>query len=99
MTNGKVRVLIADDEPLARERLRTLLGREEWLELVAECPTGTDAIDAIGRLEPDLVFLDAGLNVKFRQRKGDDINAACGQLRRRTPPLSQIESPVPPSVA
>jgi two-component system LytT family response regulator len=58
MTNGKVRVLVADDEPLARERLRTLLAREDWVDLVAECPNGTEAIDAIGRLQPDLVLLD-----------------------------------------
>ena len=32
MTNGKVRVLVADDEPLARERLRTLLAPVDWLE-------------------------------------------------------------------
>jgi len=58
MTNGRVRVLVADDEPLARERLRLLLSREEGIELVAECPNGTDAIEAIDRLQPDLVFLD-----------------------------------------
>ena len=58
MTNGRVRVLVADDEPLARERLRLLLLREEGIELVAECPNGTDAIEAIDRLQPDLVFLD-----------------------------------------
>jgi two-component system, LytTR family, response regulator len=56
--NGRVRVLVADDEPLARERLRTLLAREDWVELVGECPNGTEAIDAITRLKPDLVFLD-----------------------------------------
>jgi two-component system LytT family response regulator len=58
MTNARVRVLVADDEPLARERLRSLLAPEEWLEIVAECPNGLDAIEAIGRLQPDLVFLD-----------------------------------------
>jgi chemotaxis response regulator CheB len=58
MTNGKIRVLVADDEPLARERLRTLLAREDWLEIVAECPNGPETIDSIGRLQPDLVFLD-----------------------------------------
>jgi len=58
MTNGRVRVLVADDEPLARERLRLLLSREEGIDLVAECPNGTEAIDAIDRLQPDLVFLD-----------------------------------------
>jgi two-component system LytT family response regulator len=58
MTNGKVRVVLADDEPLARERLRTLLAPEDWLEIVAECPNGTAAIESIERLHPDLVFLD-----------------------------------------
>jgi two-component system LytT family response regulator len=58
MTNGKVRVLVADDEPLARERLRVLLSREDWLEVVAECPNGTEAIASIDKLQPDLVFLD-----------------------------------------
>jgi two-component system LytT family response regulator len=58
MTNGRVRVLVADDEPLARERLRLLLSREDGIDLVAECPNGTDAIEAIDRLQPDLVFLD-----------------------------------------
>jgi DNA-binding LytR/AlgR family response regulator len=37
MTNGKVRVLVADDEPLARERLRTLLAPKR-LEVVASAP-------------------------------------------------------------
>jgi two-component system LytT family response regulator len=57
-TNGRVRVLVADDEPLARERLRTLLAHEDWVELIGECPNGLEAIDAISRLKPDLVFLD-----------------------------------------
>jgi two-component system LytT family response regulator len=55
---AKIRVLVADDEPLARERLRTLLSGEDWLELVAECQDGMQAIEAIPRLQPDLVFLD-----------------------------------------
>ena len=44
------RVLVADDEPLARERLRMLLAAEPWLELVAECQNGPEAIDAIQAL-------------------------------------------------
>ena len=36
------------------------------------------------------ILLEAGINVKFRQRKGDAINAACGQLRRSQPPLISI---------
>ena len=52
------RVVIADDEPLARERLKMLLTGQTDLQLVAECQDGTSAIDAIRRLQPDLVFLD-----------------------------------------
>src|SRR4051812_44846821 len=52
------RVLIADDEPLARERLRMLLEGQEGLTVVAECADGPSAIEAIRRTTPDLVFLD-----------------------------------------
>jgi len=54
----RTRVLIADDEPLARERLRTLLSGAKWVELVAECQNGLEAIEGIERHQPDLVFLD-----------------------------------------
>ena len=53
-----VRALIADDEPLARERLRTLLATESWIEVVGEAVGGTETIAAIQKLRPDLVFLD-----------------------------------------
>ena len=56
--SGRTRVLIADDEPLARERLRMLLANEEWIELAGECANGLDAVTAIQKLKPDLVFLD-----------------------------------------
>lgn len=55
---GRIRTLIADDEPLARERLRALLARHADIEIVGECTNGADAIDAIGELQPDLVLLD-----------------------------------------
>jgi two-component system, LytTR family, response regulator len=54
----RIRVLIADDEPLARERLRTLLKSEDWVEVVSECHDSTETIKAIEELRPDLVFLD-----------------------------------------
>ena len=58
MNQPRTRVVVADDEPLARERLRSLLSSEDWLEVVAECQNGTETIETIGRLQPDLVFLD-----------------------------------------
>ncbi len=52
------RILIVDDEPLARERLRDLLRSEPSAELIGECTNGPDAIAAIRRDRPDVVFLD-----------------------------------------
>ena len=54
----KARVVIADDEPLARERLRDLLRREPDVEVVAEAGDGRAALEAITQHNPDLVFLD-----------------------------------------
>jgi two-component system LytT family response regulator len=52
------RVVIADDEPLARERLRQLLARHPGWEVAAECADGPAAVAAIGAARPDLVLLD-----------------------------------------
>ena len=54
----KLSILIVDDEPLARERLRTLLAVEPETEILAECANGRDAVAAVKRQRPDLLFLD-----------------------------------------
>jgi two-component system LytT family response regulator len=53
-----VRVLIVDDEPLPRERVRTLLLEHADMEVVGECADGRTAVEAILALRPQLVFLD-----------------------------------------
>ncbi|HEY7697892.1 MAG TPA: LytTR family DNA-binding domain-containing protein [Vicinamibacteria bacterium] len=53
-----IRALIADDEPLARKKIRTLLEREPDVEVAGECGSGPEAARLIRELEPDLVFLD-----------------------------------------
>lgn len=53
-----LRVLIVDDEELARQRLRRLLDAEADVEIVGEAGDGRAAVDAIQRHAPDLVFLD-----------------------------------------
>lgn len=68
----KITTLIVDDEPLARERIRTLLEGEEEFEVVGECGDGADAIDAVQRLRPDLVFLD----IQMPEIDGFDMLAA-----------------------
>jgi two-component system LytT family response regulator len=50
--------LIVDDEPLARERLRTLLADRAAIDVIGECATGAEAVDAIRRQRPELVLLD-----------------------------------------
>jgi len=54
----KIRALIVDDEPLARQRMRQLARDEPALELVGECASAVEALAEIQRQEPDLLFLD-----------------------------------------
>lgn len=53
-----MRVIIVDDEFLARALLREYLAAWPDIEIVAECANGFEAVKAIGELRPDLVFLD-----------------------------------------
>ncbi len=54
----KFRVLVVDDEAPARARIRSFLAAEKDFELVGECARGGEAVEAIRREKPDLVFLD-----------------------------------------
>jgi two-component system, LytTR family, response regulator len=59
VARGKtLRVLIVDDEALARQRLEDLLSHQENVEIVGMADNGTAAISSIRTLNPDLVFLD-----------------------------------------
>jgi two-component system LytT family response regulator len=53
-----MRVMIVDDEDLARGLVREFLASHPDIDIVAECANGFDAVKAITELEPDLVFLD-----------------------------------------
>jgi two-component system, LytTR family, response regulator len=52
------RVLIVDDEKLSRNRLRRLLSSDATVDVVAECPTGQEALDFLSQSAVDIVFLD-----------------------------------------
>jgi two-component system LytT family response regulator len=53
-----LRTLIVDDEAVARRRIRRLLGPERDVTIVGECSNGSEALNAVQRETPDLVFLD-----------------------------------------
>ena len=59
------RTIIIDDESLARERLKTLLDGNEFIDIIACAKNGIEAVELINEKKPDLIFLDIqmpGLN-------------------------------------
>ncbi len=58
MSGERLRVVLVDDEPLARRALREVLDADDDLEVVAECVDGEDALQAIRQQRPDLLLLD-----------------------------------------
>jgi two-component system LytT family response regulator len=60
----RIRVLIVDDEHLARVRIRDLLKSRTEIDIVGECDNSFDAIEAVRRYAPDLVFLDVQMPEK-----------------------------------
>lgn len=53
-----LRVLVVDDEPLAREKIRGMVADDLDVRIVGECANGAEAIEAIQELQPDLLLLD-----------------------------------------
>ena len=64
-----IRTLIVDDEPAARNRIARLLATETDIELVGECRNGQEAIEAVQKHRPDLMFLD----VQMPQMNGLEV--------------------------
>jgi len=72
-----LRVLIVDDEPLARQRLQRMLRAEDDLKLLPACADGPAAISAVLEQQPDLLFLD----VQMPGMNGFEVLAAVGAER------------------
>jgi two-component system, LytTR family, response regulator len=73
----KIRALIVDDEPLAREGIRMRLAQEPDIAVIGECSNGRQAVTLIERDSPDLVFLD----VQMPKLDGFGVIAAIGARR------------------
>jgi two-component system, LytTR family, response regulator len=74
MTRSSLRIIIVDDETLARKRLRSLLQRQEGLEVVAEASNGPEAVEAVLEHSPDLLFLD----IQMPEMNGFEVLEALG---------------------
>ena len=76
-----LKVVVADDEPMGRQRLTRMLQDEPEVEVVACCSSGQEALEAIRRHEPDLAFLDIqmpgldGFGVVRALEEGDRLPA------------------------
>ena len=68
------RLLIVDDEDLARQRVHSLLAPRSDFEVVGECATGAEAVRAIRELQPDVVLLD----VQMPELDGFDVISEIG---------------------
>src|SRR5689334_13179661 len=74
MIDQPLRVLVIDDEALARQRLSTLLSRVPDVQIVGECQNGLEAVAGIRAHAPDLVFLD----VQMPELDGFDVITEVG---------------------
>jgi two-component system, LytTR family, response regulator len=70
-----IRTIVVDDEPAARSRLVRLLGQDPEIEVLGECRNGTEAVEAITKHKPDLVFLD----VEMPQMNGFEVVTRVGK--------------------
>lgn len=75
----RIRVLVVDDEPLARSNISVLLCDDPEIEMVSECGSGVEALAEIRTAKPDLVFLD----VQMPECDGFDVLELLG---RELPP-------------
>ena len=78
MSTSLIRAILADDEPLARARLRRLLLEEPDIRVVAECESGLETLEAMAREPTDVVFLD----IQMPAMDGFEVVAALAAASR-----------------
>jgi two-component system LytT family response regulator len=88
----QIRTILADDETAARSRLRRLLSQYPQIQIIGEAANGLEAVEAIERLRPGLLFLDVqmpGLN-GFEVLKG----LSSGSMNTRWRHFERARSPI-----
>ncbi len=82
MSNAKIRILLADDHPIVRQGLRTLLEAQPGWQVVDEASDGREAVEKARSLDPDIVLLDVGMPTM------NGLEAS--RVIRKTAPRSEI---------
>lgn len=77
----KIRTIVVDDEPLARRGLMVRLAQFAQLEIIQECSSGREAVEAIQNEQPDLVFLD----IQMPGLSGFDVIRKLDEADRKLP--------------
>lgn len=77
-----IRAVVADDEVLARQKLRQLLRDIEDVEIVGECATASETIELVKLTAPDLLFLD----IRMSDMDGFDVIEALSSRSKSAPP-------------
>jgi len=77
-----IRVLLVDDQPLARAGLRRILEPQDGITIAGECEDGDQVVDAVERYQPDVVVMD----VRMRRMDGAEATRQL-RLRANSPPV------------
>jgi DNA-binding NarL/FixJ family response regulator len=80
MTDGPIRVVLVDDDPLVRAGLSLMLGGARRVEIVGEAGDGGDGLEVIARVRPDVVLMD------IRMPRMDGLTATQRLSEQRDPP-------------
>ncbi len=76
-----IKVLLADDQALARRRVRTILERNENIEVVGEAGDGVEAVELAQKLSPHVVLMDIAMPVMNGIDAAKQIQAQNDQIR------------------
>lgn len=77
---GKITILLADDHPLIRQALKSVLEKQSDFEVVAEASDGEQAVRLAAELTPDVVIMDVGMPKLNGLESTRQIKAMCPQI-------------------
>lgn len=77
----KIRIVVADDHPIVRRGLRTLLKTQNDMELVGEAENGAKAVELVNALQPDIVIMDLQMPVQDGMSAIRELNQAKSATR------------------